>query len=179
MSSTKAPRPRVLGIDPGTIQMGYGLVEDGEQVVAVDWGAIALPTSMPMEERLYQLYTHVVNMIGIWQPDAIAVEEPFLGKGENQFVSSALAVGQAQALVLIAAAGHGVPISRYSPAQVKRAIADYGAATKAQVQEMVKMVLGLEEVPSPSDAADALAIALCHLRQRQLEDVLEREVSPG
>ncbi len=179
MSATKAPGTRVLGIDPGTIQMGYGLVEDGEQVVAVDWGAIALPRSMPMEERLYQLYTHVVNMIGTWQPDAIAVEEPFLGKGENQFVSSALAVGQAQALVLIAAAGHGVPISRYSPAQVKRAIADYGAATKGQVQEMVKMVLGLEEVPSPSDAADALAIALCHLRQRQLADVLEREVSPG
>ena len=169
---------RVLGIDPGTIRMGYGLVEEVGQVVAMDWGVIALSPSLPMEKRLYQLYTHVLSMISMWQPDALAVEEPFMGKGESQYVGPAFAVGQAQALVLIAAAGQSIPVSRYSPAQVKRAISDYGAAPKEQVQEMVKVVLGLDSVPSPSDAADALAIALCHLRQRQLEDVLGREVIP-
>ena len=168
----------VLGIDPGTIRMGYGLVEEKGQVVAVDWGVIALPPSLPLEERLFQLYSHVMNMISIWQPDAVAVEEPFLGKGEHQYVGPAFAIGQAQAVVLIATAGQAIPVSRYSPTQVKRAIADYGAATKEQVQEMVKVVLALDSVPSPSDAADALAIALCHLRQRQVEDVLGREIRP-
>ena len=170
---------RVLGIDPGTIRMGYGLLEEEPQVVAVDWGVVAMKPSQPLEERLYQLYSHVQNMISIWQPDAVAVEEPFIGKGEKQFVGPAFAVGQSQALVLIAAAGAAIPVSRYSPAQVKRAIVDHGAATKEQVQEMVKITLSLDSVPWPSDAADALAIALCHLRQRQVEDVLAREFRPG
>ena len=169
---------RTLGIDPGTIRMGYGLLEGEEPVVAVDWGVIALPSSLPLEERLFQLYSHLLNMISIWQPDAVAVEEPFIGKGERRFVGPAFAIGQAQALVLIAAAGQAIPVSRYSPAQVKRAIVDHGAATKEQVQQMVRMVLGLDSVPSPSDAADALAIGLCHLRQVQLKSVLSREVSP-
>ena len=170
---------RVLGIDPGTVRMGYALVEDEGQPVAADWGAVSLSPSLPLENRLFQLYTHVMNMISIWQPDAIAVEAPFMGRGESQYVSSAFAIGQAQALVLIAAAGQAIPISRYSPAQVKLAVANYGAATKEQVQEMVKVVLALESVPSPSDAADALAIALCHLRQGQVQDVLSREIGPG
>ena len=158
--------------------MGYGLVEEADPPNAVDWGAVSLPSSLPLEQRLYQLHSHVLNMISIWQPDAVAVEEPFMGRGENQYVSSAMAVGQAQALVLIAAAGQAVPVSRYSPAQVKRSVANYGAATKEQVQKMVRTMLDLEEVPEPSDAADALAIALCHLHQRQTEDVLNRRVEP-
>ena len=125
---------RVLGIDPGTVRMGYGLVEDKERPTAVDWGLVALPRSLPVEERLYQLYTHVLNMIALWQPEAVAVEEAFVGKGEKRYAGPALAVGQAQAVVLIASAGQGIPVYRYSPAQVKRAIADYGAATKEQVQ---------------------------------------------
>ena len=171
---------RVLGIDPGTIRMGYGLVEEGEQAVAVDWGVLKMPSSLAIEKRLFQLYSHVLSMVSMWQPDAVAVEEPFIGRGERQYVTSAFAIGQAQAVVLIAAAGQAIPVYRYSPAQVKRAVTDYGAATKDQVQEMVKMVLGLESAPSPSDAADALAIAMCHLRQRQVEDILEREMTrPG
>ena len=170
---------RVLGIDPGTIHMGYALVEDNGQPVAADWGVVSLSRSVPLENRLFQLYTHVMNMISIWQPDSIAVESPFMGKGENQYVGSAFAIGQAQALVLIAAAGQAVPVSRYSPAQVKRAVADYGAASKEQVQEMVKVLLALDSVPSPSDAADALAIALCHLRQEKVQDVMSREIQPG
>ena len=171
---------RVLGIDPGTVRMGYGLVEapDGDvgRAQAVDYGVIALKAAMPIEDRLYQLHSHLLNMIGIFQPDAVAVEEPFLGKGENRYVGPALAIGQAQALVLIAAAGQAIPVARYSPAQVKQAIADYGAASKEQVQQMVRAVLELDAVPESSDAADALAIALCHIRQRHLEDVLGREI---
>ena len=171
---------RVLGIDPGTVRMGYGLVEaldsDVGRAEAVDFGVVALKSALPIEERLYQLHSHVLNMISIWVPDVVAVEEPFLGKGEARFVSPALAVGQAQALVLIAAAGQAIPVARYSPAQVKLAVSDYGAASKEQVQQMVRALLNLDETPSPSDAADALAIALCHLRQRQLEDVLGREI---
>lgn len=169
---------RVLGIDPGTISMGYALLEEESEVVAVDWGAVVLPSSLPRETRLFQLYSHVLNMISIWQPDAIAVEEPFMGKGHSQYVGPAFAVGQAQALVLIASAGQDIPVSRYSPAQVKLAIADHGAATKEQIQEMVRFSLKLDSVPSPSDAADALAIALCHLRRRQLDEVLTREIMP-
>ena len=170
---------RVLGIDPGTISMGYGLVSWDDGTVAEDWGAVSLKSSMPIERRLYQFYTHVINMVNLWQPDAIAVEEPFMGKGENQFVASALAIGQAQALVLIAGGGLDIPIKRYSPAQVKLAVADHGGATKDQVQQMVKIILDLEEVPSPSDAADALAIALCHIREVQFDEVLDRQISPG
>ena len=169
---------RVLGIDPGTLRMGYALVEDNGQVAAVDWGAIALPSSLPLEQRLFQLYSHLLNMISIWQPDAMAVEEPFIGKGENQFVGPAFAIGQAQALALIAAAGQGIPISRYSPAQVKLSVANHGSASKGQVQEMVRVILRMDSTPTPSDAADALAIALCHIRQRDVEEVLGREVQP-
>jgi len=169
---------RILGIDPGTRVMGYGLLEDRGEVVAVEWGAVSLPASLPLENRLYQLYTHLLNMISMWQPDAMAVEQPFVGKGENQFVGPALAVGQAQALALIAAASQNIPISRYSPAQVKQAVTDYGAASKRQVQEMVRAVLNLKTLPEPSDAADALAIALCHIRQQDVSDLLKREVQP-
>ena len=105
---------RILGIDPGTRKMGYGLLEDHGEMMAVDWGVISLPASLPIETRLFQLHSHLLNMISIWLPDEMAVEEPFVGKGENQFVGPALAVGQAQALALIAAAGQSIPISRYS-----------------------------------------------------------------
>ena len=97
---------RVLGFDPGTIRMGYGVVKLGPRPEADDYGVIVLPKTMPMEQRLYQMYTHVLNMISIFQPDAIAVEEPFVGKGDRRFAGSALAVGQAQAVVLIGAAAH-------------------------------------------------------------------------
>ena len=100
----------VLGIDPGTIRMGYGLVRSGPDPTAEDFGVVVLPRSMPLERRLHQLYTHVLNMISIFQPDAISVEEPFVGAGDRRFAGPALALGQAQALVLIGGAGQGVPV---------------------------------------------------------------------
>lgn len=169
---------RVLGIDPGTLRMGYGVLEEGLSPVAADYGVIAMPRTMPLEERLYQLFTHVQNLISVFNPDEIAVEEAFVGKGERRFVGPAIAVGQAQGLVLIAAAGQKVPVFRYAPAQIKRSVADYGAATKAQMQQSVVATLGLNETPE-SDAADALSVGLCHLIQRQSTAALAREIPPG
>jgi crossover junction endodeoxyribonuclease RuvC len=158
--------------------MGYGVVDSEPEPRADDCGVIALSNSTPLEHRLYQLYTHVLNLIHIFHPDAIAVEEPFVGKGERRFVGPAIAVGQAQSLVLIGAASQAVPIFRYTPAQVKRAVADYGAATKEQMQRTVAATLGLEDIPE-SDAADALGVGLCHLIQSQANAALGREIPPG
>ncbi|MDA0263133.1 MAG: crossover junction endodeoxyribonuclease RuvC [Chloroflexi bacterium] len=166
----------ILGIDPGTLRMGYGLISDGPH--ADDYGVIALPRSMPLEKRLYQLHTHILNLISIFQPTAVAVEQPFMGKGERSFAGSAMAIGQAQAAVFIGAASQGIPIFKYAPAQVKSAVADYGAASKEQMREIVTATLGLEEIPE-SDAADALAVGLCHLMQYQAEVALGRIIPPG
>ena len=169
---------RVLGIDPGTIRMGYGVLEADPNPEAEDYGVIALPSSMPLEVRLYQLFTHVLNLVHVFHPDAIAVEEPFVGRGERSFIGPAIAVGQAQALVLIGAASQGVPVFRYTPAQVKRSVVDYGAATKEQMQQTIAATLGLSQVPE-SDAADALSVGLCHLIQSHTASALEREIPPG
>ena len=169
---------RVLGIDPGTLRMGYGVLESAPRPEVDDYGVIALPRSMPVEQRLYQLYTHVVNMIGIFAPEAIAVEEPFVGRGDRSFPGPAIAVGQAQAVALIGAASQGIPVFRYSPAQVKRAVTDFGGATKQQMQEVITATFGLRETPDP-DAADALSVGLCHLVQSRGASALLREIPPG
>jgi len=169
---------RVLGIDPGTVRMGYGVLDANPHPEADDYGVIALPNSMPLEKRLYQLHTHILNMIHVFQPDAIAVEDPFVGKGERRFVGPAIAVGQAQALVFIGAASQDVPVFRYTPAQIKCAVVDYGAATKEQMQMTIAATLGLTDVPE-SDAADALSVGLCHLVHRDAASALSREIPPG
>ncbi len=169
---------RVLGIDPGTLRMGYGVVSENPQVQAEDYGVIALPRNMPLEQRLYQLYTHVLNLIGVFSPAAIAVEQPFVGKGERRFVGPAIAVGQAQALVLIGAASAAIPLFQYPPAQVKLAVVDYGGATKEQMRRTISATLGLTETPA-SDAADALSVALCHLVQLGAVEALNQEIPPG
>ena len=168
----------VLGIDPGTLHMGYALISSGPQPSAEDYGVISLPRSMPIEQRLYQLHTHILNMIAIFQPGAVAVEQPFVGKGERQFIGPAIAVGQAQAVVLIGGAGQGIPVFSYSPAQVKPAVANYGAATKEQMQQSITATLGLAEIPQ-TDAADALSVCICHLVQQQAAQALGREITPG
>ena len=172
----------VLGIDPGTIRMGYGVVGQVSRpspvLEAADYGVIALPSGMPLEQRLYQLHTHVLNLIAIFRPEAVAVEQPFVGRGERSFPGSSLAIGQAQAVVFIGAASQGIPIFKYAPAQVKRAVADYGAATKEQMRNIVAATLGLTPAPE-SDAADALAVGLCHLVQEQARTALNMEIPPG
>ena len=156
--------------------MGYAVIGEGPH--ADDYGVIALPRKMPLEQRLYQLHTHILNLIAIFHPNAVAVEQPFMGKGERAFPTSALAVGQAQAAVFIGAASQGIPIYKYTPAQVKSAVADYGAATKEQMRLIVLATLRLDEIPA-SDAADALAVGLCHLIQQQSDSALDRIIIPG
>ena len=169
---------RVLAIDPGTIKMGYGFLVSESTTEVVDYGVVTLSRYTDIGERLFQLFTHVRNMISIFQPDSVAVEEPFIGRGERQFIGPAIAVGQAQAVVLIGAASAGIPVHRYSPAEVKRAVADYGAATKDQMQRALAATLGLDNVPD-SDAADALSVGLCHLIHSSQQAALGREIAPG
>ncbi len=168
----------VLGIDPGTLRMGYGIVVEHPSMEAADYGVIALPSSMPIEHRLYQMHSHVLNLIAIFRPDVVAVEDPFVGRGERSFPGSSLAIGQAQAVVLIGAASQGIPIHKYAPAQIKRAVADHGAASKEQMRGIVAATLGLPGTLE-IDAADALAAGLCHLSQQHASGALLNEIPPG
>ena len=163
---------RILGIDPGTVTMGYGVIEDRDDEIAlVDYGALNSPARSPMGERLSYLYNGLVEIISRCQPDAVAVEQPFMAKN----VKSAMAVGRAQAVAILAAANRQIPTYEYTPTQVKQRVADYGASSKEQIQEMVRLQLGLSQAPQPSDAADALAVAICHLRETYLERLLAKQ----
>ena len=163
---------RILGIDPGTVTMGYGVIESrGGEIALVDCGALKSPARSPVGERLSYLYGELLKIISRCQPDAVAVEQPFMSTN----VKSALAVGRAQAVAILAAANQGIPTYEYTPARVKQQVANYGASSKEQVQEMVRLQLGLSQVPQPNDAADALAVAICHLREAHLSSLLAQQ----
>jgi len=163
---------RILGIDPGTMVMGYGVIEsEDDEIALIDFGALVGPGRSPIGERLSYLYNELLEIIQRHQPDAVAVEQPFIAKN----VRSALAIGRAQAIALLAAAGRGIPTYEYTPAQIKQRVANYGASSKEQIQEMVRLHLGLSEVPQPNDAADALAVAICHLREIHLSNLLANQ----
>ena len=147
-----------LGIDPGTARLGYGLVEDDPQFRAVAFGVVETASSSPMPQRLSELFDAVSGLIAEHRPETVAVEQLFFARN----VTNALAVGQARGVVLLAAARAGITVAEYTPMEVKLAVAGYGKADKPQMGEMVRMILGLERVPRPDDAADALAVALCH-----------------
>jgi crossover junction endodeoxyribonuclease RuvC len=160
---------RILGIDPGTVVMGYGVIEsEDDEIALIDFGALLGPERSPIGERLSYLYNELLEIIQHHQPDAVVVEQPFIAKNAR----SALAIGRAQAIALLAAAGRGIPTYEYTPTQVKQRVANYGASSKEQIQEMVRLQLGLAEVPQPNDAADALAVAICHLREIHLSNLL-------
>jgi len=159
---------RVLGVDPGTITLGYGVVDGEEQICLVCCGVLNFSPKTPIEERLRSLYTRLSEIIIEHQPDEVAIEEPFVG----QNIRSALAIGRAQAVAILAAANQGLPVHRYSPAQIKQQVTSYGGSDKEQVQEMVRIQLGLPQSPQPSDAADALATAICHLQQSRFNQWL-------
>jgi len=162
---------RILGIDPGTITMGYGVVEaKDDEVTMVDCSALTAPQPASIGERLNYLHQRLLEIVSRYQPDVVAIEQPFVSKN----VKSALAIGMAQAIAMLAAASKGIPIYEYTPAQVKQRVTNYGGSSKEQVQEMVKLQLGLAEVPQPNDAADALAVALCHLRETHLDSLLAK-----
>ena len=155
---------RILGIDPGTINLGYGVVDVKEEMQMVDCGVLNISPRVPIEGRLRSLYTKLTEILVKYQPDEVAIEEPFIGLN----VRSAFAIGRAQAIAILAGANQGLPIYYYSPAQVKQQVTSYGRSDKQQMQEMVRMLLGLPQVPQSNDAADALAVAICHIQQSQL-----------
>ena len=150
--------PVTLGIDPGTAILGYGVIEGERDPVVVDYGVFETAPDLPMPSRLSVLFDRMTELLARHRPDAVAVEQLFFARN----VTTAIAVGQARGVVLLAAAREGVPVTEYSPSEVKHAIVGYGKADKNQMQEMVRLILNLDEIPRPDDAADALAIALCH-----------------
>jgi crossover junction endodeoxyribonuclease RuvC len=157
----------VIGIDPGTATTGYGLVEeqlDGS-LSAVDYGAIVTPAHLPMPQRLRQLYQRLSEIILLHQPDSGAMEKLFFQRN----VTNAISVGQGRGVALLALAEADLLVAEYTPMQVKQAVAGYGGADKRQVQEMVRALLGLEIVPQPDDAADALAVAICHVHSAHMQ----------
>lgn len=150
-----------LGIDPGTARLGFGLVLAGDQPDALDFGVIETASKTDMPARLAGIFDSVTELIGWHKPDVMAVEQLFFARN----VTTAIAVGQARGVVLLAAARARIPVVEYTPSEVKQAIVGYGKADKFQMQEMVRLILGLEFAPTPDDAADALAVALCHVQR--------------
>jgi crossover junction endodeoxyribonuclease RuvC len=151
----------VLGIDPGIAITGFGLVRSGEDssLEAIDYGAILTSADTPLPLRLVQLYQSLQEIIQLHQPDTSAVEKLFFARN----VKTGIAVGQARGVALLALAQNQIGISEYSPNEIKLAVAGYGKAEKGQIQDMVQILLKLDEIPKPDDAADALAVAICHL----------------
>jgi len=150
-------------VDPGTHQLGFGVLETAAQGPrCLEWGCLVAKANAPVHVRLHQLWQELRLVVERWHPHHLAVEEPFVAKERG--AKAAVAVGQAQALALLLAAEAGMEVFRYAPTQVKRAVGDYGAGSKAQLQYMVKLALELPTEPMSLDASDALAIALCHLR---------------
>lgn len=155
---------RILGIDPGSRATGFGLIEvDGPRLRAVRWGRLTAPRHLPLCERLLAVYDGVRQVLEADRPDMAAVESVFFA----QHPRGALVLGQARGVVLLAAAQAGLAVAEYSPLAIKQAVVGYGHAEKAQVQAMVQTLLGLQRRPS-SDAADALAVAICHAHSEPL-----------
>lgn len=154
----------ILGVDPGTAMLGYGLVErTGSRLRAIDYGVVNTPSSMTLPDRLEAIYLALTDLIELHHPALVGVERLFFTKN----VQTAFAVGQARGVALLAAARHDLEIREATPNEVKVATAGYGSASKDQVQRMVQVVLGLAEIPTPDDAADALAIAICVANREQ------------
>jgi crossover junction endodeoxyribonuclease RuvC len=160
---------RIFGIDPGSERTGYGCVEtDGSRHRLVDCGAISSPVSTSFPKRLLVIHTRLAELLRQLAPDCVAIENLFFATN----VKSALKLGHARGVAMLAAVEAGVPVMEYTPAEIKRAVVGYGRAEKHQVQHMVKLILGLSAVPTPHDAADALAVAICHVHsQRALRTV--------
>lgn len=155
----KGQRMIILAIDPGTATTGYGVIEyQGNRFKVKDYGTIITAAKQPMETRLQQIYDGLKTLIARHRPNHYVVEELFF----NTNARTALAVGQARGICLLVAADAGLIVDEYTPLQVKQAVVGYGRADKSQVQHMVKTILALQEIPKPDDAADALALAICH-----------------
>ena len=155
---------RVLGIDPGTFRMGVGIVEaNGNKHQLVVSESVILSEKSTLPEKLKEIHQRVKDFIERYQPDVMALENVFFGKSVNSLVK----IGEARASAMLAAAQQNIPVVEYPPARVKQAVSGNGQATKIQVQQMVKVLLGLK-TPPPVDEADALAVAFCHIQSRNV-----------
>ena len=161
----------VIGIDPGTAITGYGLVREDKSgdLVAVDYGVIETPAKMPMPERLLQLYQQLKKIALLHRPDSAAVEKLFFQKN----VRTAISVGQGRGVAILALAEAQLEVGEYTPLEIKQAVSGYGGADKAQMQQMVRVLLNLDDIPRPDDAADALAVAICHLHSARMKSLLD------
>jgi crossover junction endodeoxyribonuclease RuvC len=161
----------IIGIDPGTARTGYGLIRqtsDGT-LESVDCGVIETSKSFPLCKRLFRIYQELTGLLSLYHPDCGAVERLFF----QHNVKTAISVGEARGVVLMVLAQAEVPVAEYSPNEIKQAVTGYGAASKGQVQAMVKAILNMETTPKPDDAADALAVAICHLHRDQYRQIVE------
>ncbi len=158
----------ILGIDPGTAITGYGVVQsDGDLLQLIAYGAITTPSDWKMPQRLQHIYAELVALIRMHQPTEAVVEKLFFSKN----VRTALSVGQARGVALLAAAQAGLMIHEYTPLEIKQAVVGYGRAEKSQIQQMVRMLLQLDFIPQPDDAADALAVAICHAHSARMRRI--------
>jgi crossover junction endodeoxyribonuclease RuvC len=158
----------ILGIDPGTATTGYGLIEEEKgQVTVIAYGCILTSAKKLPDERLEEISRKLTEIIKKYRPHELAVEELFFANNAK----TAIAVGQARGVVLLTAKQNCCPTFEYTPLQVKNAICGYGGADKKQVQKMVQLLLKLKEIPKPDDAADALAIAICHINSRKFNNI--------
>jgi len=164
----------VIGVDPGTASTGYGLVRQiqGGELELVDYGVFTTPSDQCMSNRLVKLYDDLTTLLALHRFDSGAVEKLFFQKN----VTTAISVGQARGVTLLALAQAGVPVDEYTPREIKQAVVGYGGADKIQIQKMVKTLLKMEAIPRPDDAADALAIAICHLHSSQTRSHLEESM---
>ncbi len=157
---------RIFGIDPGSGRTGYGCVEsDGSRHQLITCGALTSPARAPFPERLLRIYDGLALLFERHRPDCVAIEDIFHARN----VRSALTLGHARGVALVAATRAGVPVAAYAPAEIKRAVVGYGRADKQQIQRMISLLLGLDAPPTPHDAADALAVAICHLHRAGLK----------
>lgn len=161
-----------IGIDPGTAITGYGLVKeelDGS-LTTIDYGVISTSSGMKMPDRLVELHRELKKIIRLHNPQSGAVEKLFFAKN----VRTAITVGQARGVALLALAESGIPLFEYTPNEVKQSVTGYGGADKNQVQHMVQALLNMDDIPQPDDAADALAVAVCHLHNARLKELEEQ-----
>jgi len=173
--TVSGPAIAVLGVDPGIAITGYVVVRQHQDVLApVAYGVITTPAGWPLPRRLQHLYSELTALIKTYHPAEASVEELFFARNAR----TALAVGHARGVILLALADAGLPTFEYTPLQVKQAITGYGRASKEQMQEMVRLLLQLETIPQPDDAADALATAICHAHSRSTAERMAR-MDPG
>ncbi|MFA6915559.1 MAG: crossover junction endodeoxyribonuclease RuvC [Parachlamydiales bacterium] len=165
-NTSSIKKKRICGIDPGTAITGYGIIDcEGRSPLAVDYGCIRIPATIPLPDRYLALFVNLGELLDSFMPDEVALETQYVSKVNPQ---SALKVGMARGVAIIAARTRNIPIFEYAPTVAKRAVTGHGNASKMQVQGMVQRLLRLAKLPTPFDAADALSIALCHNNQTKL-----------